>query len=130
MAHLGLITVLVDDYDEAIAFYTAALGFELVEDTPQGGRRWVVVRPRGATETGILLALADTEAQRAAVGNQTGGRVGLFLDTADFAAAHRAMRAAGVEFEEEPRHEAYGTVAVFRDLYGNRWDLLGPPTER
>jgi adenine phosphoribosyltransferase len=126
MAHLGLVTILVRDYDEAIGFFTGPLGFELVEDTPQDGRRWVVVRPPGAAETGVLLALAAGERQRAAVGAQTGGRVGLFLNTDDFASTHAAMAAAGVHFAEEPRHEPYGTVAVFEDLYGNRWDLLEP----
>ncbi len=124
MAHLGLVALLVRDYDEAIAFFTGALGFGLREDLPQdGGRRWVVVGPPGG-RTGLLLARADGPEQEARVGDQHGGRVGFFLDVADFAAAHERMTAAGVHFEEEPRHEVYGTVAVFRDLYGNRWDLL------
>jgi catechol 2,3-dioxygenase-like lactoylglutathione lyase family enzyme len=129
MPHIGLVAVLVHDYDEAIAFYTDALGFELREDTDQGGgRRWVVVAPPGSTETGILLARADKPTQQARVGDQTGGRVGLLLNTDDFARDHARMAAAGVEFEEEPRHEPYGSVAVFRDLYGNRWDLIQPAT--
>ncbi len=121
LAHVAL---LVRDYDEAIAFFTQALGFELVEDTDQGGgKRWVLVRPPGA-ETALLLARAVTPEQQAAVGNQAGGRVFLFLQTDDFRRDYERMRAAGVRFAEEPRHEAYGTVAVFLDLYGNRWDLL------
>ncbi|MFI1967976.1 extradiol dioxygenase [Streptomyces cinnamoneus] len=129
MAYLGLVTVVVRDYDEALAFYTDAAGFELREDTPLGdGKRWVVVAPPGSKETGVLLARADGPAQQARVGDQTGGRVGLFLTTDDFARDHERMRAAGVHFEEEPRHEPYGTVVVFQDLYGNRWDLIGPRT--
>jgi catechol 2,3-dioxygenase-like lactoylglutathione lyase family enzyme len=121
LAHVAL---LVRDYDEAIAFFTQALRFELVEDTDMGGgKRWVLVRPSGA-ETALLLARAVTPEQQAAVGNQAGGRVFLFLQTDDFPRDYERMRAAGVRFAEEPRHEAYGTVAVFLDLYGNRWDLL------
>lgn len=120
------VTLVVDDYDAAIAFYTGALGFELLEDTDLGGgKRWVRVAPRGA-ETALLLAQADGDAQRASVGNQTGGRVGFFLHTDDFARDHAAMLGHGVRFLEAPRHEPYGTVAVFEDLYGNRWDLLEP----
>ncbi|MEU8136034.1 VOC family protein [Streptodolium elevatio] len=127
MSHIGLTALLVRDYDEAVAFYVDAVGFELAEDTDLGeGRRWVVVRPRGARETGLLLALADGPRQDERVGDQLGGGVGLFLVTEDFAADHARMTAAGVEFTEQPRHEAYGTVAVFRDLYGNRWDLIQP----
>jgi catechol 2,3-dioxygenase-like lactoylglutathione lyase family enzyme len=127
MAHLGLVAVLVNEYDEAIDFYVGGLGFDLVEDTPRpDGSRWVVVRPSGARETALLLARAGNAEQRARVGDQTGGRVGLFLHTEDFAAAHARMVAAGVRFLEEPRHEAYGSVAVFADLYGNRWDLIQP----
>jgi catechol 2,3-dioxygenase-like lactoylglutathione lyase family enzyme len=123
MRSLGLVTLVVRDYDEAIAFYVDALGFELAEDTPLGGgKRWVVVRPGGGA--GLLLARAATPAQEARVGDQTGGRVGLFLSTDDFEGDHRRMRAAGVVFEEAPRAEPYGRVAVFRDLYGNRWDLI------
>lgn len=123
--HLSLVAIVVDDYDTAIAHYVDDLGFRLVEDTPQGHKRWVVVSPGGAT--GLLLARADNERQRARIGDQTGGRVGFFLHTDDFAATHGRLSAAGVAFAEEPRHEPYGTVAVFEDRYGNRWDLLGPP---
>lgn len=123
---LGAVTFLVRDYDEAIAYFTGRLGFELREDTPLGGgKRWVRVVPRGGG-TGLLLARAATPEQAAAVGRQGGGRVFLFLETDDFARDHAAMRAAGVGFEEAPRREAYGTVAVFRDLYGNKWDLIQP----
>jgi catechol 2,3-dioxygenase-like lactoylglutathione lyase family enzyme len=125
------IAIVVDDYDQAIRFFTEALGFDLVEDSPalttQGGRpkRWVVVRPPGA-ETGILLARADGERQVAAVGNQVAGRVGFFLQVEDFDAAYRRMTAAGVRFVTEPRDEPYGRVTVFLDISGNRWDLIGP----
>ena len=124
-------TIIVDDYDRAIEFFTGALGFELVEDSPalttEGGRpkRWVVVRPPGA-QTGVLLAQADGPRQAAAVGNQVAGRVGFFLRVDDFGAAYERMTAAGVEFATEPRDEPYGRVAVFLDVAGNRWDLLGP----
>lgn len=129
-AQLDLVTIIVDDYDEAIAFYVEILGFELVEDEPSlthDGRpkRWVVVRPPGAA-TGILLALADSDRQRAAVGDQWAGRVGLFLRVADFESAHRRLVDHDVELVGEPRDEAYGRVAVFVDIAGNRWDLLGP----
>ena len=124
--HLGTVTLVVRDYDEAIAFYTGALGFELRADTALGdGKRWVVVAPPGA-RTGLLLARADGPEQEARAGDQTGGRVGFFLNTDDFARDHERMLAAGVRFDEPPRHEPYGTVAVFRDLYGNRWDLVQP----
>ncbi|WP_433475560.1 VOC family protein [Spirillospora sp. CA-142024] len=128
---LDLITIIVDDYDQAIEFFTAALGFDLVEDSPSltnDGRpkRWVVVRPPGA-ETGILLARADGERQTGAVGNQVAGRVGFFLRVDDFDAAHERMMAAGVNFVTLPRTETYGRVAVFLDIAGNRWDLLGSP---
>ena len=128
MSRIALVTLVVGDYDEAIRHYTQALGFQLVEDTPRpGGSRWVVVRPgTGAEGTGLLLARAEGEAQRARIGDQTGGRVGFFLHTDDFARDHARMLAAGVVFLEEPRHEPYGSVAVFQDLYGNRWDLLQP----
>ncbi|WP_457514684.1 VOC family protein [Streptomyces sp. TE33382] len=128
MSLIALVTLVVHDYDEAIAFYRDALGFELAEDTDRGdGSRWVVVRPRGtAPGTGLLLARAADEAQATSVGAQTSGRVGFFLHTEDFAGDHERMRAAGVRFLEEPRHEVYGSVAVFEDLYGNRWDLLQP----
>lgn len=124
-------TIIVDDYDRAIEFFVGALGFELVEDSPalttEGGRpkRWVVVRPPG-TQTGVLLAQADGPRQAAAVGNQVAGRVGFFLRVDDFGAAYERMTAAGVEFATEPRDEPYGRVAVFLDVAGNRWDLLGP----
>jgi len=126
---LERITVVVDDYDEAIDFFTSVLGFDLVEDSPSltnDGRpkRWVVVRPPGA-ETGILLARADGQDQAAVVGNQVAGRVGFFLQVDDFDAAYQRMTAAGVEFVTAPRTEPYGRVAVFRDIAGNRWDLLG-----
>jgi catechol 2,3-dioxygenase-like lactoylglutathione lyase family enzyme len=121
-----LTALLVRDYDEAIAFYVGALGFELAEDAPQGGgKRWVVVRPRGS-QGGLLLARAADEVQASYVGRQAGGRVFLFLETDDFHGDHARMQAAGVRFVEAPRREPYGTVAVYEDLYGNRWDLLQP----
>lgn len=123
---LALISYVVRDYDEAIAFFTNVMQFELVEDTPQDNKRWVVVRPRGGTGASLLLAKADSPEQIAAVGNQTGGRVFLFLQTDDFQRDYERMRFHGVEIMEEPRHEVYGTVAVFKDLYGNKWDLLQP----
>ena len=127
---LELVALVVDDYDEAIAFFVDRVGFELVEDSPSttnDGRpkRWVVVRPPHAA-TGILLARADGDEQRAVVGRQHAGRVGFFLRVDDFVAAHRRMTAAGVTFVSEPRDESYGRVAVFLDVAGNRWDLLGP----
>ncbi|MFF4370827.1 VOC family protein [Streptomyces sp. NPDC001594] len=126
-SRIALTTLVVRDYDEAIDFYTRALGFELAEDTARpDGSRWVVVRPPGAKEAALLLARAKDDAQRSRIGDQTGGRVGFFLHTADFAADHARMAAEGVRFLEEPRHEPYGSVAVFEDLYGNRWDLLQP----
>lgn len=121
---LGLMSLLVADYDEAIEYYTQKLGFELVEDSPQGDKRWVVVRPKGAVETAILLAKASNELQKQQIGNQCGGRVFLFLNTDDFWRDHARMQQQGVKFLETPREEAYGTVAVFEDLYGTRWDLL------
>ncbi|RYZ73225.1 MAG: VOC family protein [Lysobacteraceae bacterium] len=124
---LSLVTLVVDDYDTAIAHYTGAMGFELLEDTDRGnGRRWVRVAPRGGSGTGLLLAIAGNEAQRARIGDQTGGRVGFFLQTDDFWRDHAALTANGIEFLESPREEPYATVAVFRDRYGNRWDLLQP----
>ncbi|MEU5364142.1 VOC family protein [Streptomyces sp. NPDC005925] len=129
MRRIALVTLVVGDYDEAIRFYTGALGFRLVEDAPRpDGSRWVVVRAGSGDGSGtdLLLARARGEAQRDRVGDQTGGRVGFFLHTDDFARDHARMLAAGVSFLEEPRHEPYGTVAVFQDLYGNRWDLLQP----
>lgn len=128
--HLGNVALLVEDYDSAIRFFVDALDFELIEDSPaltNDGRpkRWVVVRPPGAA-TGLLLAQADGTDQTAAVGKQFAGRVGFFLQVEDFDAAHARMVAAGVEFVTEPRSQPYGRVAVFVDLAGNRWDLLGP----
>ena len=128
--YLGLAAIVVDDYDSAIRFFTDALGFELAEDSPaltSDGRpkRWVVVKPRGAV-TGLLLARADGDDQAAVVGNQTAGRVGFFLHVEDFGAAYARMTAAGVRFVTEPRTEPYGQVAVFRDIAGNKWDLIGP----
>ncbi|TAJ74664.1 MAG: VOC family protein [Phenylobacterium sp.] len=123
MQRLALTALLVRDYDEAIAFYVGKAGFELVEDTDMGaGKRWVVVRPRGS-QGGLLLARAVGDQVRA-VGDQAGGRVFLFLETDDFAADHARMSAAGVKFLEEPRHEPYGSVAVFEDLYGTKFDLI------
>ena len=124
---LSLVTLLVRDYDEALAWYRDRVGFELVEDTDRGdGTRWVVVRPAGSDGTQVLLARASTPEQQARVGDPGGGRVMHFLATDDFAADHARMLAAGVRFREEPRHEAYGSVAVFEDLYGNAWDLIQP----
>jgi catechol 2,3-dioxygenase-like lactoylglutathione lyase family enzyme len=124
--HLAHVTLIVPDYDEAIAHYTGELGFALVEDTTLGdGKRWVRVAPAGSAAS-LVLARAVTDEQRAAIGRQGAGRVWLFLHTDDFARDHAAMTAAGVRFLESPRQEAYGTVAVFEDLYGNRWDLLQP----
>jgi lactoylglutathione lyase len=124
------VSLVVRDYDEAIAYYTGVLGFTLLEDTPLGnsGQRWVRVAPPGqqAHGTALLLAKAKDEAQQAHVGNQTGGRVFLFLQTDDFWRDYQALRARGVAFQEEPRVESYATVAVFADLYGNKWDLLQP----
>ena len=127
--HLALLSLLVRDYDEAIAFYVGKLGFELVEDSELGaGKRWVVVSP-GPGGSRFLLAQASDAQQAALIGGQGGGRVWLFLHTDDFEGDHARMTAAGVRFLEEPRHEAYGSVAVFEDLYGNRWDLLQPKTK-
>jgi len=125
-ASIATVTLVVDDYDEAIAFYCRKLGFDLLSDLEMGpGKRWVLVAPgRGGCR--LLLARADGAAQQAAVGNQTGGRVGFFLETDDFARDHAAFSQAGVRFTEAPRHEAYGSVAVFEDLYGNKWDLIQP----
>lgn len=120
---------MVDDYDRAIAWYRDVLGLALVEDTPlPGGKRWVMVAGSGGAR--ILLAKAEGGQQQAAVGNQTGGRVGFFLETTDFAADHARLTAAGVTFAEAPRHEAYGSVAVFVDLFGNKWDLIQPKPAR
>jgi catechol 2,3-dioxygenase-like lactoylglutathione lyase family enzyme len=128
--HLGLIAIVVSDYDPAIRFFVDVLGFELVEDSPaltndERPKRWVVVRPPGA-QTGLLLARADGDDQAAAVGRQTAGRVGFFLQVDDFDAAFARMTAAQVEFRTVPRDEPYGRVAVFVDISGNKWDLIGP----
>ena len=122
---IGYVALVVREYDEAIEFFTGRLGFELVEDTAMGPeKRWVVVAPHGGGGTALLLARAATPEQASRVGDQAGGRVFLFLHTDDFWRDYREMTARGVQFVEEPRREAYGTVAVFVDLYGNRWDLL------
>jgi len=122
---LGYVALVVRAYDEAIAFYTQSLAFQLIEDTDLGeGKRWVRVRPPGSTGTDLLLAKAANPEQASRIGNQTGGRVFLFLHTDDFWRDHRAMTARGVKFCRPPSEESYGTVAVFEDLYGNMWDLL------
>ncbi len=126
---IGYIAVVVRDYDEAIAFYTQKLGFKLIEDSPSTDRqghekRWVLVAPPGSKGTSLLLAKASSPEEESRIGNQTGGRVFLFLHTDDFWRDYRAMAQRGVKFIREPREEVYGTVAVFQDLYGNRWDLL------
>lgn len=125
---IGLVTLVVANYDEAIDFYAGRLGFELLEDTrlPGQDKRWVVVAPPGGNGSGLLLARASTAAQAACIGRQAGGRVGLFLHTDDFDRDYARYRANGVRFLREPRQEAYGQVAVFEDLYGNPWDLLAP----
>ena len=123
---IAQLALLVRDYDEAIAFFTRALGFELLEDTPlAAGKRWVRVAPPAANGAALLLARAATPEQERAVGDQSGGRVFLFLETDDFARDRARMLAEGVRFTEEPRRGSYGTVAVFLDLYGNKWDLIG-----
>ncbi|PHP28843.1 VOC family protein [Limimaricola cinnabarinus] len=125
MTRLGAVSLVVPDYDEAIAFFTGPMGFDLAEDVAMEGKRWVrVVPPSGGT--GLVLARADGPAQYAAIGAQGGGRVWLFLETDDFARDAARMKAGGVVFEEAPRHEPYGVVAVFRDPWGNRWDLIEP----
>jgi len=126
---LGYVALVVRDYDEALAFFTHSLGFTVIEDTVAKDRlgnekRWVLVSPPGSRGTSLLLARASTPEEASRVGNQTGGRVFLFLHTNDFWRDYREMLARGVRFTEEPRQEAYGTVAVFEDLYGNKWDLL------
>ncbi len=131
MRAIDLVTLVVADYDEAIAFYVDRLGFALIADEPQdGGKRWVVVRPERGGGAGLLLAQAGDPHQADAVGRQTGGRVAFFLSTDDFTRDYRAFTAQGVRFLEAPRREPYGTVAVFEDLYGNRWDLIEPRQER
>ena len=126
--HLSLVSIVVHDYDEAIAFYVDKLGFTLVEDTyqPAQDKRWVIVSPPGATESRLLLARAASEHQRSRVGDQTGGRVFMFLHTDDFWRDYNAYKARGVVFVREPSTEAFGTVAVFQDLHGNLWDLVQP----
>jgi catechol 2,3-dioxygenase-like lactoylglutathione lyase family enzyme len=125
-ARLGTVALLVPDYDTGIGFFAGALGFRLVEDTDLGGgKRWVRLAPPGGGPA-FLLARAVTDAQRAAIGRQGGGRVWLFLETDDFVRDYAAFAAAGVAFEGAPRREPYGTVAVFRDPFGNRWDLIEP----
>lgn len=127
---IASVTLVVRDYDEALAFFTDALGFALVEDTPLGGgKRWVVVAPPRSRGASLLLAQAATSEQAAHVGNQTGGRVAFFLRTDDFWRDYQHMRAHGVRFAEEPRQEAYGAVVVFYDLYGNKWDLVQPTSD-
>ena len=123
---LAQITLVVRGYDEAIAFFTSSLGFVLIEDTPLDGKRWVVVAPDTERGARLLLAKAANAEQLAHAGNQTGGRVAFFLETADFEADYRRLSANGVRFAREPREESYGTVAVFLDLYGNAWDLIQP----
>jgi len=125
---IGLVSLVVREYDEAIAFYVGVLGFTLVEDSfvPEQNKRWVVVAPPGSTGSRLLLARASNAEQAMRIGNQTGGRVFLFLYTDDFERDYQSYKAKGVTFIREPKKEAYGTVAVFQDLYGNLWDLLQP----
>ncbi|MGI9545929.1 MAG: VOC family protein [Flavobacteriaceae bacterium] len=126
---LAMVSILIRDYDEAIEFYTEKMGFNLIEDSKlDDDKRWVVLRPKGHSQTSLLLAKASGMDQLNSVGNQGGGRVFLFLHTDDFWRDFKQMTSAGVQFKEAPRSEAYGTVAVFEDLYGNRWDLLEPGT--
>jgi catechol 2,3-dioxygenase-like lactoylglutathione lyase family enzyme len=123
--HLSLVTIVVDDYDQAIAFYVDKLGFELIEDSAlTQGKRWVVVAPSRRAQTRVLLAKAAGERQHRSIGSQAGGRVFLFLETDDFNRDHREMTKRGVRFVEPARIEPYGTVAVFEDIYGNKWDLI------
>ncbi len=127
---ISAVTLVVPDYDGAIRFFVEALGFELLEDTPlEGGKRWVRVAPAGGGSA-LLIAKAANRAQEAAIGNQTGGRVGFFLETDDFDRDHARFLARGVEFLEEPRREPYGKVAVLRDPFGNKWDLIEPSAAR
>ncbi|MBB3781123.1 catechol 2,3-dioxygenase-like lactoylglutathione lyase family enzyme [Xanthomonas campestris] len=124
---IALTSLLVADYDAAITWYTGALGFQVLQDRPlDDGKRWVVIGPGGAQDAALLLAQPGDDAQRARIGDQTGGRVDHFLYTDDFWRDHAAMQAFGVQFLETPREEPYGTVVVFRDLYGTKWDLLEP----
>lgn len=125
--YIAQFALVVKDYDEAINFYTQKLNFELIEDTKQSEeKRWVVVKPKGATETAILLAKAANQEQESRIGNQTGGRVFIFLYTDDFWRDYNQMQEKGIRFIRQPKEEVYGTVAVFEDLYGNLWDLLEP----
>ena len=125
---IGQVAIVVWDYDEAISFYVGMLGFVLIEDTyiPEQDKRWVIVAPPSSTETRLLLAQASDEEQESRIGNQTGGRVFLFLYTDDFWRDYRSYSEKGIVFVREPKSEAYGTVAVFKDLYGNTWDLIQP----
>ena len=125
---LGLVSLVVDDYDDALAFFVGKLGFSLVEDTvvPEQSKRWVVVTPPGASESRLLLAKASNEEQKSRIGSQAGGRVFLFLYTNNFWRDYERYQAQGIVFVREPKDEPYGTVAVFKDLYGNLWDLLEP----
>lgn len=124
------VALVVADYDEAIQFYTAVMGFDLIEDTPMTEtKRWVVVRPKGNSQFSLLLAKAANEEQQKAIGNQSGGRVFLFLHTDDFWRDHNRLLAQGVQFVRPPAEEPYGTVAVFKDVYGNLWDLIQPKNE-
>ena len=121
---IGHVALVVADYDEAIEYFTHKLNFKVLEDKPIANKRWVLIAPPGQNETSLLLAQAKNAEERQHIGNQTGGRVFLFLHTDDFYRDYNAMKSAGVRFIESPRVESYGTVAVFEDLYGNRWDLL------
>lgn len=128
---IAALTLVVRDYDEAIAWYTDKLGFELLEDTAmEGGKRWVRIAPSGSVGTALLLAVAKGDEQVAAIGRQAGGRVFLFLHTDDFERDHASMKAGGVRFIDAPRDEVYGRVVVFEDLYGNRWDFIEPKAAR
>jgi catechol 2,3-dioxygenase-like lactoylglutathione lyase family enzyme len=122
---IGYVTVLVNEYDEAVTFYTERLGFQILEDTDLGdGKRWILIAPSVSSESCLLLAKASSSSQKEFVGNQTGGRIFLFLHTDDFWRDYKKMVSKGIVFKEIPRIESYGTVAVFEDLYGNKWDLL------
>jgi catechol 2,3-dioxygenase-like lactoylglutathione lyase family enzyme len=128
--HIAYIALVVEDYDDAIAFYTQKIGFELIEDTKLSEeKRWVLVKPKGATETAILLAKAANTEQESRIGNQTGGRVFMFLFTDNFWRDYHLLLEKGVKFVREPKEEVYATVAVFADLYGNQWDLLEPKSK-
>ena len=121
---IGYVALIVRDYDEALAYFTGVLGFQLIEDTPVEGKRWVLIAPPGSQGTCLLLARAVNSEQSSRIGNQSGGRVFLFLHTDDFWHDYSLFKERGVKFQGTPRQEAYGTVVVFEDLYGNRWDLL------